>query len=75
MSLQAAMDFIRIAREDDALRARIGESDEEASLEAIAEIGAQAGFAFSAEELRSAFKHDWNMRWAHFGSRVEGSGR
>ena len=58
-------------REDEALKHQIQISDREVDLEELVDIGSQAGFVFTAEELRRAHRHDWSMRWVHYGSRSD----
>lgn len=70
MSLQNALQFIRRAREDEALKIRIQALGGQADLEGLARIGAEAGMAFTVEELQEAFRQDWAMRWLHFTSRT-----
>lgn len=68
MSAQAALHFIAATREHEALREAICHRDADRSLDELVRIGAEAGFAFSAEELQTAFRHDWTMRHFRSGS-------
>jgi predicted ribosomally synthesized peptide with nif11-like leader len=65
MSIQAALAFIQSAREkqDITLKSQIQALGREADLEDLVQIGAEAGFDFTAEELQAAYKHGWAMRW------------
>jgi predicted ribosomally synthesized peptide with nif11-like leader len=65
MALQAALRFIQAIREEERLQRRVRALGHTADLSAVVQLGAQAGFEFTAEELRTAFKHDWVMRWLH----------
>lgn len=72
MSIQAALSFIQSVREQDtALRRRVQALGREADLESLVQIGAEAGFDFTAEELQAAYKHHWAMRWFHHQSRTD----
>ncbi len=68
MSVAGALQFIRRVREDQALRNRI-QALESTTEEALVQVGAAAGWDFTAEELQVAFKHDWRMRWLHYSAR------
>jgi hypothetical protein len=68
MSKQAALDFIAASRTRPALRDAIRSRHAERGLDALVEIGREAGFAFSAADLRAAFRHDWVMRYVRGGS-------
>lgn len=69
MSVQNALEFLRQTREDESLRNQIASLQSGTELESLAEIGAEAGFVFTADELQTAFKHDWRMRWLSFSAR------
>ncbi|WP_309387787.1 Nif11-like leader peptide family natural product precursor [Cerasicoccus frondis] len=62
MSISSATEFMRSIRQDDALRAKVAVIVETASLDDIVAIGEGAGFNFTAEDLRVAYSHDWEMR-------------
>lgn len=32
-------------------------------MEAVVEAGREAGFMFTADELRTAYRQDWGLRW------------
>ena len=66
MSVQAAMDFIQHVREQRQSEQRLidGRGDD---LCAVAQIGAQMGHTFTVDDLRAAFRHDWQMRWLRSG--------
>jgi predicted ribosomally synthesized peptide with nif11-like leader len=68
MSIQTALRFVQKVREDEGLRSRFQVLGQEADLESLVQIGAEAGFEFTAHELQAAFKHDWAMRWVHYSS-------
>ena len=70
MSVQAALKFIHRIRQDDALCERVRARGGKGDLDQVAAIGAEAGFEFSVDELRQAFKHDWTMRWIRYGQGV-----
>lgn len=64
MSLQAAHSFIKRVREQDpVLRGRIEGLGLNATLEDLVQIGAEAGLDFTAEELQTAYGHNWAMLW------------
>jgi len=58
MTLLAAHKFIAATRENATLRESIAALGEDADLDAVADIGRKAGFAFDAEELRNAWRQD-----------------
>jgi hypothetical protein len=64
MSLQDAMLFLRDARDDDGLRAVLKERRLALDMPALVALGAQRGWRFSEDELRSAFALDWKLRAA-----------
>ncbi|HJU64703.1 MAG TPA: Nif11-like leader peptide family natural product precursor [Gemmatimonadaceae bacterium] len=61
-----ALLFIRAVREDDELRERIARLTPSAGLDEVVAIAAEAGFLFTAAELRAAHKHDWALRWVRY---------
>lgn len=63
MSVPEALRFLSEVKQDPALRDRLRGLGAPADLEPVRRVGAAAGFAFTADELRTAFKHDWAMRW------------
>jgi predicted ribosomally synthesized peptide with nif11-like leader len=69
MSMQAALKFIRHSRQDETLRAKIQALPVETDLENLTQIGVQDGFEFTVEELQTAFKYDWSLRWFHYKSK------
>jgi predicted ribosomally synthesized peptide with nif11-like leader len=69
MSLQNALQFIKRVREDETLKRRIEALGRAAGLEELAQIGAEAGMTFTAEELQQAFKNDWAMRRLYYDTR------
>lgn len=68
MSIQAAWRFIHQVRQDEELRNAIQSLGQQADLERLVQIGAEAQLAFTAHDLQAAFKHDWTMRWIRYGS-------
>lgn len=72
MSTQAAFSFIRKVRiQDEALRDQVRALGQDAGLESVVQIGAEAGFNFTTEELRAAYKHDWAMRMIRYCPQTE----
>lgn len=69
MSVPSALEFIRQVREDESLRNEIAALPPQTALESLVRMGAAAGFAFSADELQTAFKHDWKMRWLKYSAK------
>ena len=65
------MAFIRIAREDNKLRARIEALSDNPGVEEISACA--SGYDFTDAELREAFKLDWLARWAHIHARRAGT--
>lgn len=63
MSLQSALTFIREVRRSDGLRRRLQDKNKRPDISRIVSIGSEAGYDFTEEDLRAAFRHDWVMRW------------
>ena len=61
-----ALAFLRRVREDTALAARVEQLDPADGLEPLVAIAADAGFTVSAEDLRQAYRLDWNLRRARY---------
>jgi predicted ribosomally synthesized peptide with nif11-like leader len=61
-----ALAFLRRVHEDAALAARVDELDPEDGLVPLVAIAAEAGFTVSAEDLRRAYRLDWNLRRARY---------
>lgn len=38
-------------------------NDQVTDLQAVVEAGRGAGFTFTADELRTAYRQDWGLRW------------
>lgn len=74
MSLQHAMLFLRDARDDGALRARLKQHRLTLDLSALVVLGAERGWQFGEDELRAAFGIDWKLRAARL-SAARGSTR
>jgi hypothetical protein len=66
VSVANALNFIRLARSDVAVRAALERAGTAASSCAICAIGADLDLAFCEAEFDSALKIDWAARWAHF---------
>jgi hypothetical protein len=64
MSVQAAMEFIQHVRRQDEQSLIDGRGDD---LSVVVQIGARMGHTFTMDDLRAAFRHDWQMRWLHSG--------
>lgn len=75
MSLQAALQFIQTIRQDESLRNNIERDGQQISFSNVVALGNETGFAFTADELRRAFKHDWAMRWIRYSARDTQGGR
>jgi predicted ribosomally synthesized peptide with nif11-like leader len=56
------MRFLRAAREDQALAARLRALDPEDGLPGVVDVAAEAGFEFAADDLRTAHAYDWALR-------------
>ncbi|MGE3808768.1 MAG: Nif11-like leader peptide family natural product precursor [Gemmataceae bacterium] len=67
MSSQNALQFMNKVSTDEALRAKLGEitaRQREAMLAAIIELGAEAGFVFTAQEYQNATKEELERQHA-----------
>lgn len=67
MSVKTALNFIQRVRQDSVVRGRLEALRNVSDLQEVVRIGADAGFEFTAQDLRAAFKHDWGMRWMFYG--------
>lgn len=67
MSVKMALEFIRQGRADESLRRQLQMLGLAPSLEDVLQVARQAGYDLTIEEMRTAFKHDWGMRWMYFG--------
>ncbi len=63
MSVHDALRFIGEVRKSEALKEELRPLLGGADLEQVCRIGVEAGFVFTTDELRAAYKHDWAMRW------------
>lgn len=63
MSVTAAHAFIRTTVDDPRVRADVQALGQEAALAELVALGANAGFAFDAKALRTAWRQDWMLRW------------
>lgn len=61
-----ALRFIRAAREDPELRARVRALDPFTPLSAVVEVARAAGFDIDEEQLRAAHRADWGLRLARY---------
>ena len=67
MSIKAAIEFIQATRFDENLLARLRGLGQPVSGEELVQVGKEAGFYYTEEELQTAFKHDWVMRSLRYG--------
>jgi predicted ribosomally synthesized peptide with nif11-like leader len=65
MAIQDALEFLRAARRDEALRRDL-EAADDGGTEDLVRVAARAGFHFTPDELRRAHVLDWQMRWARY---------
>jgi hypothetical protein len=63
LAVKAALAFIDRVRRDERLRDKIALLGRDPSLEALARLGEDESFSFTARELREAHRHDWTLRW------------
>jgi hypothetical protein len=66
MSTKSALQFIQHAGRDESIGDEIREHSYEADLDTLVKIGFRSGYCFTAEELRAAYKIDWNARWIFY---------
>ena len=66
MSVQNALKFIQASGNNPLLRKQLQSLGYQAELEDIIRMGAQEGLQFTAEEFRTAFTKDWEMRRYYF---------
>jgi hypothetical protein len=69
VSLQNALLFVAEVRQGGELRDAIERLGDEATLEALVDLGAEKHWTFTIEELRDAHGRDWAMRWLHASTR------
>lgn len=70
MSLQHALSFITMVRQNDVLREELQALEPGGTggtLNEYVAAGARQGMHFSVEELEAAFRHEWTMRSIGFG--------
>jgi hypothetical protein len=72
MSIQAAIHFIHQVRDQKQASELPVTNTLLDDLEEFVKRGAQVGYDFSADDLRAAFRHDWQMRWLRFSSTAQG---
>lgn len=63
MSVQTALQFIEKLRVDEELKKRLLIKSNNPDLESFVKLGAQIGLSFTIEQLKTAHKQDWAMRW------------
>lgn len=73
MSENDALRFIERLGTDLALQAELRNVDPPGDLEQATRIAARAGFDFDADELRAAFRADWQIRRRFYGAATESS--
>ena len=66
--MQDALDFFQTVRRRPDLQQQIRTWGPAPSIGQLVELASCLGFACSADDLRAAFRHDWIMRWLHYGS-------
>ena len=64
--VRAALAFLSLVREDAELKHQIEALEWRGSLADLVRLGAARGLSFSAEEVKTAIRHDWNMRWHRY---------
>jgi hypothetical protein len=67
MSVQSALDFIAYLRQMEPGAPELILDPPVENLQVVVQAGEQLNFAFSDDELRAAFRHDWQHRWQRFG--------
>ena len=67
MPVKDALRFIERLDEDVALQCRLRELSPSGDLDDVARLAAAAGFTFTPDELRAAFRSEWHMRRRFFG--------
>ncbi|MFB2919725.1 MULTISPECIES: Nif11-like leader peptide family natural product precursor [Aerosakkonema] len=67
MSVQAALEFIQAVRQDENLKYKIRMLMPEVNIENLVQVGMEAGFEYTPEELNIAYRHDWTMRSLRYG--------
>jgi hypothetical protein len=68
---QAALAFLNVLREEQALREQLAERRDNFAPEDLVSFGASLGFYFNTKELSQAFRQDWLLRWLHFLTKKE----
>ncbi len=63
MSIESALEFIKFLREGEDLQKQILADNQCIALDRLVLFASQAGYSFSADELITAHKHDWAIRW------------
>ncbi|MBE9198372.1 MULTISPECIES: Nif11-like leader peptide family natural product precursor [unclassified Nodularia (in: cyanobacteria)] len=71
MSVQTALQFIQQLRMDEGLKSRLLALNNHPDLASFVKLGAEFNLTFTVEELKTAHKHDWGMRWLLHNSRLE----
>lgn len=62
MSAQDAMQFLKLVRDDEAMRQTLVSRRCTLGASELAELGREAGLSFDAADLLLAFRHDWALR-------------
>ena len=70
MGVQAALDFLRVARAEEQIQRALVEAEDDPSAEALVRIAHDAGFDFTTEELDRAHALDWRMRRARYAAKA-----
>jgi hypothetical protein len=68
MPVQDALDFFSAVRRRPDVQERLATWEPPPSLSRLVDFAGELGFVFSEQELQAAFRHDWAMRWLHYGS-------
>ncbi len=74
MSVKNALGFIVQLRTHEELRKQLVSLDDGPGLEGFVRLGGEIGLSFTVEELRTAHKHDWGMRYISCNRSVHRSG-
>ena len=66
MSVQTALQFIQLLRNDDDIKNQALALSHSEDLEQLVKLGTKVGLSFTTQDLELAHKHDWAMRWFIF---------
>jgi len=64
--VNGALAFLRRTRDDSAVADRVAQIDPDDGLDPVLSLAASVGFTLSAEDLRRAYRLDWNLRRARY---------